>query len=157
MNSGIQALDNLLAGGPLRGTSTLITGPAGSGKTTLALVYLAAACRRGERCTIYQFDERIATLITRADSMGLAFSQHIADGLLVIQQINPAAISPGEFAWRVRTEVEERGSRMIVVDSLNGYMAAMPQENQLILQMHELISERPRWLDVDQSEYFLRF
>ena len=140
VNSGIQALDDLLAGGPLRGTSTLITGPAGAGKTTLALVYLAAACRRGEKCTIYQFDERIATLITRADSMGLNFSQHIADGLLVIQQINPAAISPGEFAWRVRTEVEERGSRMIVVDSLNGYMAAMPQENQLILQMHELLS-----------------
>ncbi|QIB52102.1 ATPase domain-containing protein [Pseudomonas sp. OIL-1] len=140
LKSGIQALDDLLAGGPLRGTSTLVTGPAGAGKTTLALVYLAAACRRGERCAIYQFDERVATLISRADSMGLGFSQFIADGLLVIQQINPAAISPGEFAWRVRTEVEERGCKIIVVDSLNGYMAAMPQEKQLVLQMHELLS-----------------
>lgn len=140
VDSGIPGLDQLLGGGPLRGTSTLITGPAGAGKTTLALIYLAAACRRGEKCTIYEFDERIATLVARADSMGLGFSQHIADGLLVIQQINPAAISPGEFAWRVRCEVEERGSRMIVVDSLNGYMAAMPQEQQLILQMHELLS-----------------
>ena len=140
VNSGIQALDDLLVGGPLRGTSTLVTGPAGSGKTTMALVYLAAACRRGEKCTIYEFDERVATLITRADSMGLELSRYVANGQLVIEQIDPAEISPGEFAWRVRNEVEERGSTMLVVDSLNGYMAAMPQEQQLILQMHELLS-----------------
>lgn len=140
VKSGIEQLDNLLVGGPMRGTSTLITGPAGSGKTTLALVYLAAACSRGENCTVYEFDERVTTLIARADSMGLQFSRYIESGQLVIQQIDPAAISPGEFAWRVRSEVEERNSRMIVVDSLNGYMAAMPQEQQLILQMHELLS-----------------
>lgn len=124
----------------MRGTSTLITGPAGSGKTTLALVYVAAACSRGENCTIYEFDERVTTLIARANSMGLKFSDYLDSGQLVIQQIDPAAISPGEFAWRVRSEVEGRNSRMIVVDSLNGYMAAMPQEQQLILQMHELLS-----------------
>lgn len=140
VNSGIQELDDLLVGGPLRGTSTLVTGPAGSGKTTLALVYLAAACRRGEKCTIYEFDERVATLITRADCMGLELSRYMANGQLVIEQIDPAEISPGEFAWRVRNEVEERGCTMLVVDSLNGYMAAMPQEQQLILQMHELLS-----------------
>ena len=140
VTSDIKELDDLLVGGPLRGTSTLVTGPAGSGKTTLALVYVAAACSRGENCTIYEFDERIATLINRADSMGLNLSQYVASGKLVIQQVDPAEVSPGEFAWRVRNEVEGRQSRMIVVDSLNGYMAAMPQEQQLILQMHELLS-----------------
>lgn len=140
VRSGVAELDELLVGGPLRGTSTLVTGPAGSGKTTLALVFLAAACARGENCTIYEFDERIGTLLSRAESMGLPLKRYVADGTLVIEQMDPAAISPGEFAWRVRTEVEERGSRMIVVDSLNGYMAAMPQEQQLILQIHELLS-----------------
>lgn len=138
--SGISELDELLVGGPLRGTSTLITGPAGTGKTTISLAYLAAACARGERCTIYEFDERIGTLISRGDAMGMNLSHYLSNGQLVIQQIDPAEISPGEFAWRVRSEVEERGSTMIVVDSLNGYMAAMPQEQQLILQIHELLS-----------------
>lgn len=138
--SGVSELDELLAGGPLRGTSTLVTGPAGSGKTTISLAYLSAACQRGEKCTIYEFDERVGTLISRADSMGMDLSRYVSSGQLVIQQINPAEISPGEFAWRVRTEVEHRGSTMIVLDSLNGYMAAMPQEQQLILQIHELLS-----------------
>lgn len=140
VKSGVAELDDLLVGGPMRGTSTLLTGPAGAGKTTLALVYVAAACARGENCTVYEFDERVTTLIARADSMGLRFSEFIESGHLVIQQIDPAEISPGEFAWRVRSEVEKRQCRMIIVDSLNGYMAAMPQEQQLILQMHELLS-----------------
>lgn len=138
--SNIAALDDLLAGGPQRGTCTLISGPAGSGKTTVALAYLAAACSRGENCTVYEFDERIGTLLTRASSLGLDLKRYVEGGQLAIHQVDPAEISPGEFAWRVRTEVEERNSRMIVVDSLNGYMAAMPQEKQLILQIHELLS-----------------
>jgi circadian clock protein KaiC len=138
--SGVAGLDNLLGGGPLRGTSTLVTGPAGSGKTTIALQYLDAACRRGEPCTVYEFDERIGTLLARAKAFNLDLDKHIANGCLVIQQIDPAEISPGEFAARVRAEVEDRNARMMVIDSLNGYMAAMPQEQQLILQLHELLS-----------------
>lgn len=124
----------------MRGTSTLVTGPAGSGKTTIALQYLDAACERGERCTVYEFDERIGTLLNRAKAFNLDLRKHIDTGLLVVQQIDPAEISPGEFVARVRGEVEGRGSRMIVIDSLNGYMAAMPQEQQLVLQLHELMS-----------------
>lgn len=138
--SGVAELDALTNGGPLRGTNTLITGPAGTGKTTIALQYLHAACERGECSTIYEFDERIGTLAARAEAFGLDLRKHIDSGCLVIQQIDPAELSPGEFAARVRSEVESRNVRMIVIDSLNGYLASMPQEQQLILQMHELLS-----------------
>ncbi|MGJ3627026.1 ATPase domain-containing protein [Sphingomonas sp. MMS24-JH45] len=132
--------NSLTNGGPLRGTSTLITGPAGTGKTTIALQYLHAACERGECSTIYEFDERIGTLAARAKAFGLDLQKHIDSGCLVIQQIDPAELSPGQFAARVRSEVENRHVRMIVIDSFNGYLASMPQEQQLILQMHELLS-----------------
>lgn len=138
--SGVVELDNLLGGGPRRGTSILLAGPAGCGKTTIALQYIFAACERGEPCTIYEFDERIGTLIQRARAFNLDLQPHIDSGLLVIEQNDPAEISPGEFAAKVRREVESRKTRMIVIDSLNGYMAAMPQEQHLILQMHELLS-----------------
>lgn len=138
--SGVPELDSLLGGGPMRGTSTLITGPAGTGKTTIALQYVHAACGRGEPCTVYQFDERVGTLMTRAEAFGLQLQDPLNSGLLRVEQIDPAEISPGEFNARLRHEVERRGARMIVIDSLNGYMAAMPQEQQLILQMHELLS-----------------
>ncbi len=138
--SGVPALDALLGGGPLRGTCTLITGPAGTGKTTIALQYLYAACERGEPSTIYQFDERIGTLLVRAKAMGLDLQKHVDSGLLVIRQADPAEVSPGEFAAMVRSEVEGRGCRILTIDSLNGYMAAMPQEQHLLLQMHELLA-----------------
>jgi len=140
VQSGVKELDELLNGGPLRGTSTLITGPAGSGKTTIAMQYLHAACERGECATIYEFDERIGTLQTRATAFNLDLKRHVENKCLLIEQVDPAELSPGEFTARVRYQVEKRGVRMLAIDSLNGYLAAMPQENQLILQMHELLS-----------------
>ncbi|AYV47633.1 circadian clock protein KaiC [Caulobacter flavus] len=138
--SGIDGLDALLSGGPLRGTCTLITGPAGSGKSTIVLQFLHAACERGEAATLFEFDERVGTLMVRAKAMGMDLQKHIDGGCLKIQQVDPAEMSPGEFAALVQTEVEERGVKIIAIDSLNGYLAAMPQEKQLILQMHELLS-----------------
>jgi circadian clock protein KaiC len=138
--SGIPALDALLGGGPLRGTSTLVIGPAGSGKTTLALQYVDAACQRGERAVLYEFDERAGTLISRSAKQGIDLEAHIAAGMLVIKQVDPAELSPGEFDAMVRDEVERHGTRMIVIDSLSGYTVSMPEEQQLVLQLHELLS-----------------
>ena len=139
-SSGIAELDALVNGGPLRGTCTLITGPAGTGKTTLSLQYVHTSCKRGERAVIYEFDERIGTMLARAKAMGIDLEAHIEKGLLEIVQVDPAEVSPGEFAWMIRRQVEGRKARLVVFDSLNGYLAAMPQEQQLVLQMHELLS-----------------
>ncbi len=140
ISSGVAEIDSLLGGGPLRGTSTLLTGPAGSGKTNVALQYVWAACERGERCCIFEFDERIGTLLTRAEALDIDLARHIESGLLEILQIDPAEISPGEFSWNIQTAVEQRGCSLLVIDSLNGYVAAMPQEKQLMLQLHEMLS-----------------
>jgi circadian clock protein KaiC len=140
LQSGLPRLDALLGGGPLRGTSTLLTGPAGSGKTTIALQFAAHACERGERCVIYQFDERIGTLLVRAKGIGIDLRPYLDSGLLLIRQVDPSEVSPGEFTSMVRSEVTQNDARLIVIDSLTGYVAAMPQEKQLILQLHELLS-----------------
>lgn len=133
-------LDSLLNGGPLRGTCVLLTGPAGSGKSSVALRYALEACSRGEKATFYEFDERIGTLIARAESMGESLTSAINDGCLNLVQIDPAEIAPSQFAWMVREEVEKRDVKVLVLDSLNGYLASMPEESQLILQLHELLS-----------------
>jgi circadian clock protein KaiC len=138
--SGVPELDSLMGGGPLRGTTTLITGPAGAGKSTIALQYLVAACQRKERTVIYEFDERVGTLLQRARALGLDLTPHISSGMLHIQQVDPAEISPGEFTSAVRREVDQHKTRVIIIDSLSGYMTAMPEEKQLVLQMHELLS-----------------
>lgn len=139
-SSGVAELDALFGGGPMRGTCTLLTGPAGSGKTSIAMQFIIAACARGEPTTMYQFDERVGTLLARSGTLEKQLQKYIDSGCLVIRQVNPAELSPGEFAAMVCSEVEERGSRVIAIDSLNGYLASMPQEQQLILQMHELLS-----------------
>jgi circadian clock protein KaiC len=138
--SGVAGLDALLDGGPLRGTSVLLTGSSGAGKTNLAVQYVVTACERGEACVIYQFDERVGTLLIRATALGMDLRPHLQSGLLRVQQIDPAELSPGEFASMVHEEVEGRQVRMIVIDSLSGYLASMPQEQHLILQMHELLA-----------------
>jgi circadian clock protein KaiC len=138
--SGIDQLDALIGGGLLRGTSTLLTGPAGTGKTTLALQYVDAACARGEHCCLYEFDERIGTLLNRSQNMGMHLGKHIESGLLEVMQVDPAEMSPGEFAWDVFKSVQDKGCKLVVIDSLNGYLTAMPEEKHLLLQMHELLA-----------------
>ncbi|MGI4802425.1 MAG: ATPase domain-containing protein [Janthinobacterium lividum] len=138
--SGLPALDALLGGGPLRGTCTLLSGPAGAGKSTLSLQYVHAAAERGERCAIYQFDERAGTLVTRSAKLGLDLQPHLDANRIILRQIDPAELSPGEFAHMLRLDVERNETRIVVIDSLSGYLMAMPQEKQLLLQLHELLS-----------------
>ena len=138
--SSVPELDAMLDGGPLRGTSVLLSGPAGAGKTTLALNYIHAAAERGEHCAIYQFDERIGTLLTRAAKLGLDLTPYIDAGQVTLRQVDAAELSPGEFDHIIRRDVEQRKARIVLLDSLNGYLASMPQERELVLRLHELMS-----------------
>ncbi|WP_188257999.1 ATPase domain-containing protein [Pseudaminobacter soli (ex Zhang et al. 2022)] len=138
--SGVIELDALIGGGPLRGTCTMLTGPAGSGKSTIALQYAMEACRRGENATVYEFDERVGTLIQRVRSMGEEIDGLLEAECLKIVQIDPADVAPSQFAWMLREEIENRQVKVVVIDSLNGYLASMPEEKQLVLQLHELLS-----------------
>jgi circadian clock protein KaiC len=140
LQSGDKALDELLGGGITRGTSTLITGAAGTGKTTLALQYVAAAVQRGERACLYLFDERVTTFRMRAAGLGIDIDGPLADGRLRILQVDPTEMSPGEFANDVMRVVQENGVQVLVLDSVNGYMNAMPAERLLLVQLHELLS-----------------
>ena len=138
--SGNAALDKLLGGGLERGTNVLLLGAAGVGKSSLALTYAIAAAERGEPSVFFAFDEGRGTVEARARTLGLPLEEKIKDGLIRFQQIDPAEMSPGQFASNVRRSVEVGGARVIVIDSLNGYLNAMPDERFLILQMHELLS-----------------
>lgn len=139
MTSDIAELDALLGGGIEQGSSTLIYGPSGTGKTLFALQFAAATMRRGEKSAVFIFDEELALLYERTRAMGFDFEAWRDDGLLHIEQIDAAEVSPGEFAYRVRTAVDVLKPSTVVIDSLNGYQAAMPQENALILHIHELL------------------
>lgn len=139
-SSGNVELDQLVGGGFDRGTSTLLLGPAGSGKSAIASACALAAAERGERPALYLFDENRRTFLERSRSLGMRFDRHLETGAVTLRQIDPAELSPGEFAAELRRQVEERGSRVIVIDSLNGYLTAMPGERYLVIQMHELLT-----------------
>ena len=139
-SSGNRELDQLVGGGLDAGTSNLLMGPAGSGKSTVASLFVNAAAARGEKVMFFAFDENVHTLNRRAEEMGLAFAAHTKAGLLTIQQIDPSEIAPGELASKIVDCVENHGTRMIVLDSLNGYVNAMPQDDFLNLHLHELLS-----------------
>jgi circadian clock protein KaiC len=140
ISSAVPELDALLGGGLDRGTSTLVMGPAGSGKSSLAAQFLACAARRGELSAAFLFDEGANIHMARAAGLGTDMRPHVDEGRIRIQQIDPAELSPGEFAHRVRRVVETEGARVVVIDSLNGYLQAMPDERFLTMQMHELLT-----------------
>ncbi|RNF28878.1 circadian clock protein KaiC [Massilia aurea] len=139
-SSGSDDLDALLGGGLVRGTNTLLVGPSGIGKTTLSTGCLLSALERGEKASYYLFDEGLGTFFARSTQLGLDLRPYLDNGQLTIDHFDPAELSPGEFAQKLRDAVDRRRSRFIVIDSLNAYLQAMPGEHFLILQMHELLS-----------------
>lgn len=139
LSSGIEGLDRLMGGGLERGTSCLILGPAGTGKSLLTVYFVVAAIARGEKAALFIFDEERGLLIDRCKSLGLDLQALIASGALMIEQVDAAELSPGEFTAKVRERVARSGARTVVIDSLNGYQAAMPEEHFLLLHMHELL------------------
>ncbi len=139
-STGSSAMDALLGGGLMSGTNTLLMGPAGVGKTTTAINCVVAALKRGEKATYYLFDEGITTLLVRCAALGLDIQNYLDSGQLALMQIDPAALSPGEFSSLIRTAVEEENATMLVIDSLNAYLQSMPGEQFLMLQLHELLS-----------------
>ena len=139
VSSGLAELDDLLGGGVERGSSTLILGPAGTGKSLFSIMFAVAAIERDERAALFIFDEELGLLHDRLLAIGIDLQAMTDDGKLVIEQVDAAELSPGEFAARVRQCVVEKDIRTVVIDSLNGYQAAMPQEQFLVLHIHELL------------------
>jgi circadian clock protein KaiC len=143
--SGNPKLDGLLGGGLPAGTSTLLLGPAGTGKSSVATLFATAAAARGERTAMFVFDENIGTFRSRSRKLGMQVETAIADGMITVQQIDPAELSSGEFVAVVRRSVDgddaaEKAAKLVIVDSLNGYLNAMPEEKFLTAQLHELLA-----------------
>mgnify|MGYP002410089254 FL=1 len=139
ISSGLPALDALLGGGVHRGTSTLVTGPAGTGKSTLSVQYAVAAAGRGEKAALFLFDETIETLLARTDGMGIPLREVLEEGLVQVRQVDPAELTPGEFSDAARAEVRA-GARVVIIDSLNGYMESAPGERYMSLHLRELLT-----------------
>lgn len=138
-SSGIPELDGLLGGGVDSGSSTLILGPAGTGKSLISLIFAVQAMARGERVGLFVFDEELGLLYDRMLSIGIDLQAYQDSGKLWVEQVDAAELSPGEFSHRVRRYVDEQQIKTVIIDSLNGYQAAMPEENALVLHMHELL------------------
>jgi len=136
----VEEMDNLLCGGLRRGTSTLVIGPAGAGKSTLSAQFAIAGAMRGEKSAVFLFDEVQDTYLARLEGIGADVRDEVASGTIMLQQVDPAELSPGEFATAVMRAVDQAGARIVIIDSLNGYLNAMPEERFLTAQMHELLT-----------------
>lgn len=140
VSSGLAELDETLGGGLQSGTSTIFLGAAGVGKSTLVGQYLTAAASRGERAVVFTFDESAKNFISRSDGVGMNMQKNVDAGLIKMVQVDPGALSPGEFAQMVRDSVERDGARVVAIDSLTGYLSATPDERFLVIQLHELLT-----------------
>ncbi|MBB3177178.1 circadian clock protein KaiC [Variovorax sp. Sphag1AA] len=138
--SGLAPLDALLGGGIEKGTSTLFVGSPGTGKSSMAVQFAVAAARRGEHAALFIFDESVGTLRTRCEGLGMDLGPFIDSGSIRVRQVDPAELSPGEFVHEIRTSVTDFHATVVVIDSLNGYLNAMPDERFLIVQLHELLT-----------------
>ena len=138
VTSGVTELDQLLGGGLTWGTTTLVIGPAGTGKSTLAAQYAGSGVT-STKSAIFLFDERLSTFVGRCDALGMNLSRRLADRTVQLHQVEPGEMSPGEFSYRVRVAVQE-GARVVLIDGLNGYLNAIPQVEAPLVRMHELLS-----------------
>ncbi len=138
--SGVGELDTLLGGGLERGTSTLVMGAAGTGKSALATQYALASAERGERSIVFTFEETLGSWLTRANALGLRVAPHVDGGRIQLVHVDPSELSPGELAAMVRNAVESEGVKLVVIDSLNGYLQSVPEEGFLMLHLHELLT-----------------
>ena len=137
--SGIEPLDELLGGGLDCGTSTLVRGPSGSGKSTFAMLFARRSADRGDRAAVFLFDEARETRLARMRGIGMGLDAHVDAGRIEVTQIDPAQLSPGEFLHQVQAAVDEKLSRVVVIDSINGLLQAMPNESFMLLQLHDLL------------------
>jgi len=140
ISTGAARLDAILGGGVSRGTSTLLLGAAGTGKSSLATLIACAAADRGEKSAIFAFDESLRAFVTRSEGLGFPVTRRMEEGLISMRVIDPAELSSGEFTQVIRQVVEEEDVRVVVIDSLNGYLNAMPGEQHMLLQLHDLLA-----------------
>ena len=138
--SGVEELDRLLGGGLERGTSCLFVGPSGSGKSSLATLFVSAAASRGDPAAIFLFDERPETYKARAEGIGIPLRKQVDDGDVLLRQLDPAEIAPGEFGQQVKDEIEQRGTKVVVIDSVAGYFNAVGSSDLFVAQLHELLT-----------------